>query len=60
MTDKADLFIWVVKPGSKKPKKIKLSKLLKAVNENSFSSQFFPNEKDAIKQMEKTKWSTNT
>lgn len=55
MTDKADLFIWVVKPGSKKPKKIKLSKLLKAVNENSFSSQFFPNEKDAIKKMEKTK-----
>ena len=55
MTVKKDLFVWMVKPGSKKPKKIKLHKLLKAVNNNSFSSQFFPNEKDAIKYMEDVK-----
>ena len=47
MTIKKDLFIWGVKPGSKKPKKIKLKKLLKAVNANSFQNQFFANEKDA-------------
>ena len=60
MTVKKDLFVWMVKPGSKKPKKIKLHKLLKAVNNNSFSSQFFPNEKDAIKYMEDVKWNMNT
>tara|TARA_R100000995_G_C3481372_1_gene124117 strand:- start:1506 stop:1673 length:168 start_codon:yes stop_codon:yes gene_type:complete len=52
MTVKKDLFVWMVKPASKKPKKIKLKRLLKAVNNNSFQSQFFPNEKDAIKYME--------
>tara|TARA_R100000406_G_scaffold6507_1_gene4239 strand:- start:234 stop:398 length:165 start_codon:yes stop_codon:yes gene_type:complete len=47
MTMKKDLYVWQVKAGSRKPKKIKLNRLLKAVNNNSFSSQFFPNEKDA-------------
>tara|TARA_R100000458_G_scaffold45375_1_gene43590 strand:- start:410 stop:580 length:171 start_codon:yes stop_codon:yes gene_type:complete len=49
MTIKKNLFIWIIKPGSKKPKKITLKRLLKAVNANSFQSQFFANEKDAAK-----------
>ena len=49
MTMKKDLYVWVVKAGARRPKKILLNRLLKAINNNSFSSQFFPNEKDAKK-----------
>ena len=51
MTDKADLYIYVLKTGSKKPKKLKVKKLLKVLNESNwgFSDQFFCNEKDALK-----------
>ena len=49
MTMKKDLYVWQVKAGARKPKKIKLNRLLKAVNNNSFSSQFFLNERDAKK-----------
>ena len=51
MTDKADLYIYVLKTGSKQPKKIKVKKLLKSLNESDigFSNQFFCNEKDALK-----------
>ena len=49
MTMKKDLYVWQVKAGARRPRKVKLNRLLKAVNNNSFSSQFFPNEKDAKK-----------
>ena len=51
MTDKADLYIYILKTGSKKPKKLKVKKLLKVLNESSwgFSDQFFCIEKDALK-----------
>lgn len=55
MTIKKNLFIWIVKVGSKKPKKITLKRLLKAVNDNSFQSQFFANEKDAAKYLKGVK-----
>ena len=55
MTMKKDLFIWMVKPGYKKPKKIPLKKLLKIINNNSFQSQFYINEKDALKYVKEVK-----
>ena len=50
MTTKADIYIYIVKPG-KKPKKVKIKKLLKILNESNwgFSNRFFVNEKDAKK-----------
>lgn len=50
MTMKADIYIYIVK-GDKKPKRIKLKKLIKVLNESDwgFSSRFFVNEKDAEK-----------
>ena len=47
MTMKKDLYVWQVKAGARRPKKIKLNRFLKAINNNSFTSIFFPNEKDA-------------
>ena len=57
MTDKADLYIYVLKTGSKKPKKLKVKKLLKVLNESNwgFSDQFFCNEKDAQKYINENK-----
>ena len=49
MTDKKDLFIYMVKSGDKKAKKIKLDKFLKAVNNDCFTKKFFINEKDVKK-----------
>jgi hypothetical protein len=50
MTMKADIYIYVVKCG-KKPKKVKLKKLLKVLNNSDwgFSNRFFVNEKEATK-----------
>ncbi len=45
--DKKDLYVWVVKNGSKKPKKIKLKKLIDTLNLELFTKKFFVNEKDA-------------
>ena len=45
--DKKDLYVWVVKNGSKKPKKIKLKKLIDTLNLDLFTKKFFVNEKDA-------------
>jgi len=57
MTDKADLYIYILKTGSKKPKKLKVKKLLKVLNESNwgFSDQFFCNEKDAQKYINENK-----
>jgi len=49
MTVKKDLFIYMVKSGDKKAKRIKLDKFIKAVNEDSFTKKFFINEKDVKK-----------
>lgn len=49
MTVKKDLFIYMVKSGDKKAKKIKLGKFLKAVNNDCFTKKFFINEKDVKK-----------
>ena len=49
MTVKKDLFIYMVKSGDKKAKRIKLDKFIKAVNEDCFTKKFFINEKDVEK-----------
>lgn len=55
MTTKADIYIYIVKPG-KKPKKVKIKKLLKVLNESDwgFSNRFFVNQKDADKYIKDT------
>ena len=47
MTIKKDLYVWVVKNGSNRPKKIKLKKLINTLNLELFTKKFFVNEKDA-------------
>ncbi len=47
MTTKNNLYVYRVKFGNKRSKKIKLKKFINAVNNNSFSQKFFINEKDA-------------
>ena len=41
-------YIWQVKSGSKKPRKVKVSRLIKKINETLFQSQLFPNKEKAI------------
>ena len=52
----SDLHIYVLQTGSKKPKKLKIRKLLKILNESNwgFSDQFFCNEKDVLKYIGKS------
>ena len=56
MTIKADIYIYIVK-GTKKPKKVKLKKLIKVLNQSDFSfvQKFFVNEKDANKYLKECK-----
>lgn len=56
MTTKADIYIYIVKTG-KKPKKVKIKKLLKILNESNwgFSNRFFVNQKDAEKYINENK-----
>ena len=51
MTTKADIYIYIVGTGKKKPKKVKIKKLLKILNQSTygFTNRFFVNEKDANK-----------
>jgi hypothetical protein len=49
MTVKKDLFIYMVKSGEKKAKRIKLKKFVDAVNNDCFTKKFFINEKDVKK-----------
>ena len=47
--DKKDLYVWMVKNGSKRTKKIKLKKLIDTLNLELFTKKFFVNEKEAKK-----------
>ncbi len=47
MTTKSNLYVYRIKFGNKRTKKIKLKKFINAVNNMSFSQKFFINEKDA-------------
>lgn len=51
MTTKADIYIYIVGTGKKKPKRVKIKKLLKILNQSTygFTNRFFVNEKDANK-----------
>ena len=47
MTDKVNLYIYRVNNGSKRIKKIKLSKFIQGVNHELFTKKFFVNRKEA-------------
>ena len=57
MTTKADIYIYIVGTGKKKPKRVKIKKLLKILNESNygFTNRFFVNEKDAEKYINENK-----
>ena len=57
MTIKADIYIYIVGTGKKRPKKVKIKKLLKILNQSTygFSNRFFVNEKDANKYIDDSK-----
>jgi len=42
-------YIYQVRSGSKKPRKVKLSKVLKYINESLFQSQLFVDKEKAMK-----------
>ena len=56
MTIKKDLYVYRVMYGSKRIKKIKLKKLLSALNMEVFTKKFFATEKEA-KEYIKNAWS---
>ena len=49
MTDKKDQWVYMLKNGDKKPKRMKLKKFVDAVNNDCFTKKFFINEKDVKK-----------
>ena len=57
MTAKKDLYIYKVRTGTKRVKKIKLKKVIKGLNESmvGWSQTFFLSEKEARKHIEKCK-----
>ena len=57
MTTKADIYMYIVGTGKKKPKKVKIKKLLKILNQSTygFTNRFFVNEKDANKYIDENK-----
>ena len=57
MTMKADIYIYIVGTGKKRPKKVKIKKLLKILNQSTygFTNRFFVNEKDANKYIDENK-----
>ena len=57
MTAKKDLYIYRVKTGTKRTKKIKLKKVIKGLNESmvGWSQTFFLSEKEASEHIEKCK-----
>ena len=57
MTMKADIYIYIVGTGKKKPKRVKIKKLLKILNQSTygFTNRFFVNEKDANKYIDDSK-----
>ena len=48
-------YIYQVRNGSKKPRKVKLSKVLKYINESLFQSQLFVNKEKALKHIKNWK-----
>ena len=48
-------YIYQVRNGSKKPRKVKVSKLIKYVNETLFQSQLFLDKEKAMKYINKIK-----
>jgi len=57
MTAKKDLYIYRVRTGTKRVKKIKLKKVIKGLNESmvGWSKTFFLSEKEAKQHIEKCK-----
>ena len=57
MTAKKDLYIYRVRTGTKRVKKIKLQKVIKGLNESlvGWSKTFFLSEKEAREHIEKCK-----
>ena len=57
MTAKKDLYIYRVKTGTKRTKKIKLNKVIKGLNDSmvGWSQTFFLSEKEAREHIEKCK-----
>ena len=57
MTAKKDIYIYRVKTGTKRVKKIKLKKVIKGLNESmvGWSKTFFLSEKEAREHIEKCK-----
>ena len=57
MTAKKDLYIYRVRTGTKRTKKIKLKKVIKGLNESmvGWSKTFFLSKKEARKHIEKCK-----
>jgi hypothetical protein len=53
MTDKVNLYIYRVNNGSKRIKKIKLSKFIQGVNNELFTKRFFVNRKEAEEDIKK-------
>jgi len=53
MTDKVNLYIYRVNNGSKRIKKIKLSKFIKGVKQELFTKKFFVNRKEAEEDIKK-------
>ena len=53
MTDKVNLYVYRVNNGSKRIKKIKLSKFIKGVNQELFTKKFFVNRKEAEEDIKK-------
>jgi len=49
MTAKKDLYIYMVKNGKKRIKKVTLKRLIDQINLECYSKKFFMNEKEAIK-----------
>tara|TARA_R100000995_G_C3464696_1_gene115068 strand:+ start:748 stop:939 length:192 start_codon:yes stop_codon:yes gene_type:complete len=53
MTDKVNLYIYRINNGSKRIKKIKLSKFIQGVNHELFTKKFFVNRKEAEEDIKK-------
>tara|TARA_R100001163_G_C5001368_1_gene150382 strand:- start:523 stop:678 length:156 start_codon:yes stop_codon:yes gene_type:complete len=48
-----NIYIYQVRNGFKKPRKVRLSKVLKYINESLFQSQLFESKEKAIKYIKK-------
>tara|TARA_R110002096_G_scaffold234590_1_gene424553 strand:- start:326 stop:499 length:174 start_codon:yes stop_codon:yes gene_type:complete len=53
MTVKKDLYVYMLKNGTKRPKKVKLRKLIDNINLEVWTKKFFINESDVKKYIDK-------